>query len=364
MGLKTVRSGYMSTEKLSRIFYILGILFFGIILLYVGISKVLIYFLPFLIAALIAALIEPLVVRVQNWLHIPRAASSFIVLIAVLALAGFIIGYGGYQAIKELIIFSRSVGEYSSSIYNTIMQHVYNLQEYVKGLPPVQASAVQNAINQAMSYLANALQYLVNVIMGIANSIPSLIWGTVVCIVSAFFMSKDKDVILGFIIKQIPKKVIESGGYIKTDLFKTVFGFLRAELIIMTVTFLEVSFGFMLMGYKYPFLIGLAVAIIDILPVLGTGSVLVPWALILMIFYRNFTLAAYILILYGIVFFVRQMLEPRIVGKSIGLHPLVTLMAMYIGSQVMGFAGLILGPVILIAIKTFQKAGLLPKFKE
>lgn len=354
----------LDTEKLSRIFYIFGIVFFGIILLYLGVARLLIYFLPFLIAALIAVLIEPLVIMVQKGLRIPRSVSSFIVLFCVLVIAGIIIGYGGYQAVKELILFSQSVGQYSSSVYNAVMEWIYNLQEDIKALPPVQASAVQNAIDQAVSYLSNFLQYIIDALMGVANFLPALFWGTLVCIVSAFFMSMDKDVILGFIIKQVPARIVESTGYIKTDLFNTVFGFLRAQLIIMTVTFLEISFGFMIMGYSYPFLIGLSVAIVDILPVLGSGSVLIPWSIILMVFYRNFPLAIYILILYGIVVVVRQMLEPRVVGRSIGLHPLVTLMAMYVGTQIMGFIGIILGPVILIAIKTFQKAGIIPKFKE
>ncbi len=354
----------MDTEKLSRTFYILGIIVFSIALIYIGITRFLIYFMPFLIAALIAVLIEPLVKKVQKWLHIPRSFSSFIVFFSVLIIVGMIIGYGGYQAVKELIVLSKSFGGYSGSVYDTIMSWIQQLQKDIKALPPVQAGAVQNIINQLMSYVSSALKYIVKAIMNAANSLPAFIWGTVVCIVATFFFSKDKDSILGFIKKQLPKKFIEGTVFIKTDFINTVFGFLRAELIIMMVTFLEISFGFMLMGYEYPFLIGLAVALVDILPVLGSGTVLVPWAIILMVFYKNFRMAICIIILYAVVSIVRQMMEPRVVGRSIGLHPLVTLMSMYVGSKMLGLVGLILGPVVLIAIKTFQKAGFIPKFKE
>ncbi len=354
----------LDTEKLRRTYYILGIILFGIILMYLGLTKVLIYFLPFIIAALIAIFIEPLVKKVQKWLHIPRSFSSFIVLFGVLIILGAVIGYGGYQAVRELIVFSKSVGQYSGSVYDTIMGWINQIQRDMKALPPIQASAVQNVIDQIMSYFSSALELIVKAVMNIANSLPSLIWGMVVCIVSAFFFSKDKDVILGFIKRQMSPKAIESTKHFKTDLFNTVLGFLSAELIIMMVTFLEISFGFMFMGYDYPFLIGLAVAIVDILPILGSGTVLVPWAIILMAFYRNYRLAVYMLILYAVVSIVRQMLEPRVVGRSIGLHPLATLMSMYVGSQVMGFIGIIVGPIILITIKTLQRAGLIPKFKD
>ncbi|NLN41945.1 MAG: AI-2E family transporter [Clostridiales bacterium] len=139
-------------------------------------------------------------------------------------------------------------------------------------------------------------------------------------------------------------------------------GFIKAQIFLMAITFLELLIGYQILGVEYAFFFALLTAIIDILPVLGTGTVLIPTAIVHFIM-GNIPRALGFLCLYFIIFVIRQILEPRVVGQSLGLHPLVTLMSMYIGLRLIGVPGMFLGPIIVILVKAFYKAGFLPSWK-
>ena len=170
-------------------------------------------------------------------------------------------------------------------------------------------------------------------------------------------MSCDKDLINKFIAKQLPANWNKWLIRIKNDLLSALIGYIKAQLILMVITFIEVSIGLLIIGIDYAILLGLLISIIDVFPILGTGTVLIPWALFSFIS-GNYPLGFSLIILYGIVMLVRQLLEPKIVSGQIGLYPLVTLMSMYIGLQVFGIAGMIMGPIMVLIVRNLQKAGL------
>jgi sporulation integral membrane protein YtvI len=139
-------------------------------------------------------------------------------------------------------------------------------------------------------------------------------------------------------------------------------GFLKAQSIILSVTFIESFIGLTFLGIDYAFTLAIIIAVFDILPVLGTGGIYVPWAVINLIL-GNYRLGVGLLLLYGIIVVVRYMIEPKVVGQQLGIHPLLTLMSMFAGLKLIGVAGLILGPTTVVALKAFQHAGIIPKFK-
>ena len=136
----------------------------------------------------------------------------------------------------------------------------------------------------------------------------------------------------------------------------TVRQVLKAYLLIMAVTFGEISLGLWLLRVDYYLVIGLAVAVLDILPVLGSGSILIPWG-IWTLLGGNLPLGAGILLLYGVVTGVRTVLEPRLVGRGIGLSPLVTLVSMYVGMKLLGGGGLILAPMAVTLALFLDEGG-------
>jgi predicted PurR-regulated permease PerM len=133
--------------------------------------------------------------------------------------------------------------------------------------------------------------------------------------------------------------------------------YIKAYLIILLMTFSELLIGFFILKIPYALTLASVIAIIDILPVLGVGTVLIPWGIVLIILGDSF-LAAGIFILYGIIWVVRQIVEPRIVGKSMGLSPLITLAAMYIGYSSIGYGGLFVFPIAAMILKCLYDIGM------
>ena len=175
-------------------------------------------------------------------------------------------------------------------------------------------------------------------------------------IVSSFFFTIDYYKISDFLIEQFSgerKKIVLN---LKDNVLGTLGKFIRAYAAIISITFLELSFGFFILGIPNAFLFGALIAFIDILPILGTGAVLLPWSIISFIL-GNAKLGFGMLILYIIITAVRQTIEPKIVGQQIGLHPIITLILMFVGAQLMGVLGLLLLPVIATIIKKFNDEG-------
>jgi sporulation integral membrane protein YtvI len=191
---------------------------------------------------------------------------------------------------------------------------------------------------------------LVTGILNTAISIPQAIVFVIVTVLSTYFLSSDRDRIFGFLASQFPESWAAKARSIKKDMFSALFGYIRAQLILMSITFLELYAGFALIGIKHPLILALLISVIDALPILGTGGILAPWAAYSFLT-GNMKMGFSILALYGVVWIVRQLMEPKVLGQQIGVHPLLTLMAMYTGLQLLGIPGLIVGPITMLLLK-------------
>ena len=153
----------------------------------------------------------------------------------------------------------------------------------------------------------------------------------------------------------LPKSWIDKSKKVLGEVFSTIGGYLKVYCKIILITFAELFLAFTIfnmIGFEisYPFVLALIIALVDILPVLGVGTVLNPWALWMLIT-GDYGFALALFITYLIIFVVRQFIEPKLVSKQFGIHPLITLMAMYAGLRIIGLAGLIIGPIILMVLK-------------
>ena len=192
-------------------------------------------------------------------------------------------------------------------------------------------------------------------VTGYATSIPGLIVSVVITVISTFFMAIDFDLILNFLKKLIPsskKELVDTSMHYA----KSMIGiYIKSYALLFSLTFIELTIGFSLLKVPYAVLLALIISIFDLMPILGTGGILLPWALILVVM-GNLKLAAGIAALYVIITAVRQTLEPKIVGAQIGLHPLATLITMLIGLRMFGLVGLIAFPVTLAVITAMNRS--------
>lgn len=341
----------------------LGLVLLGFIIMYFFLSTLLVYTLPFIIAVLIARIIDPIVYVFEKKARLPRGLAVIISLSLFGTIMGIIIMLLGSSIFVELTKLYYRIPDYSKIIYRQVEDALAVIEKTYRSLPPETEEFIKNVINTLLNSISNLLGAFVKMLLGIISRIPGLIIFLIVIFISSFFMSRDKDKIISFIYKQIPPALMEKAKILKGDLIFALIGYIKAQLILMIFSFIISAIGLKIIGIDYAVLIALIIGIVDALPILGTGTVFVPW-IVISLLVANFRLAAYLSILYGIVIATRASLEPKVLSEQIGLYPLVTLMAMYIGLQALGIAGLILGPITVIIIKTLQKMDIIPRWKQ
>lgn len=206
-------------------------------------------------------------------------------------------------------------------------------------------------------------------VWSVVREIPSILIATVISIVASCFMASDYDPLVGFLKNQLKPKNRQALSKSKAILFSTLTKLIKAYGTIMFVTFSEVAIGLYIMKfagiYKSEYILAIAAvtAIVDIVPVLGTGTVIVPWALYSLIT-GKVSFGIGLLILYAIITVLRQFIEPKLVANKLGLPPVLTIAAMYIGTQLFGFIGLFLLPIILIMVKRLNDEGVIHLWKS
>jgi len=311
------------------------------------------YFVPFIIAFVFSSLIEPLVKFIETKLRISRKIGAVFAILVVLGAIFTILGLLIARLVKEIINVYNSLNitfEGIAAFFDNVIEEANNL--FLK-LPVQVSDGINNAINSLSNNLSNFLKPVVDLATGtiqFAISLPQVLIFIVVTILATYFMSSDKHRIGQFLDAQIPSNWLRNTRGVINNLFTALFGWLKAQLILMTVTFSEVLVGFLIIGIENALLLALIIALVDALPILGTGSILLPWAVIDLLT-GNMRQGVSLALLWLIIIFVRQLIEPKVVGQQIGIHPLFTLFGMYLGLQFMGVLGMLLGPIAIVVIK-------------
>lgn len=323
------------------------------------------YFAPFIFALVISMLIEPLVKLFQR-LRLGRGLS---VILAMIIFFGIFISISTF-AISRLVFEIKdlydSLPVYYDEMYNLIEALIQKGTELYMQLTPdatkIIGDLLVNTFDKLKLVLGQMLTQTPSSTLSFISKISGTFFSIIVTLVATFFFSKDKALILGFILRQLTPAWNDKITTLRKDLFSSLAGFLKAQSILLTVTFLESYIGLSILGVKYALIFALIIAFVDILPVLGTGSIYVPTA-ILNLFWGNYKVALYIFVLYIIIITVRYILEPKVVGTQLGIHPVVTLAAIFAGLKILGVSGVILGPTTVVIIKACQHAKILPRFK-
>jgi sporulation integral membrane protein YtvI len=333
-----------------------------IFLLYLTVTYLLPFFAPFVIAIIIAFINEP-VIRLLEKLKVPRKLAAVISLFFTISVLGLIVTLGIIKIYNELLILQNNISDYINGISNQLTELFDKATTYYNTLPKGVTDAISENVKSLTPKLQGIITSLVTYLINTLSSIPKMTVLIIVTLLSTYFISSDRNKIRKFFYKQMPESWSEHFSGIKSDTFTALFGYFRAILILMSITFIEATLGLLVISPKYALIMGLVVAISDAIPVVGTGIVMIPW-----ISYNFITgnmqmaLGLTIIYLFGVI--IRQILEPKIVGSQIGLHPLVTLIAMYLGLELFGIFGMIIGPVSIIILKSLQNAGIIKLWKE
>lgn len=219
-----------------------------------------------------------------------------------------------------------------------------------------------------MSKITSGISSGISGVYGVVKNVPSFLIGLIIGIIAWIFFTKDYDRIVRFIQLQFPKEKKNLLVEIKQVFSKTIMKMVRAYCLIMFITFMELVLGMGIlrlvgiMENNYFVLIAVGIALFDILPVAGSGGILIPWALFSFIM-GNYQQGIGLLVIYVIISVIRQYIEPKIVGDSLGVHPLITLMGLYFGLKFFGFLGMFVVPLTVMTLKAFNDTGRIQLWK-
>lgn len=305
---------------------------------------------PFLVALVIAAMVEPLVRLLNGRLRLQRTLASVLALLMVVAVLAGALGLVAVKLVAEVRDFAARLPQMYADTAAWLEKLLLDLDAQYGFID----DEFVGMVNQAMEGLTSSVAALANrVSKGVwntATSLPRAIVTLIVTVLATFFLVRDRHTLLAAMHRQLPEKVIRRAAAMKKDLFSALFGYVRAMLILMGLTFAELAVGFSILRVDYALLLAFLIAMMDALPVLGTGTFVVPWALYCLLT-GDIRTGVGLLIVFAVVWTVRQLLEPHVVGDQIGVHPLLTLLAMYLGMRFLGVFGMILGPVALIVLR-------------
>lgn len=314
------------------------------------------WFLPFIIGLCFAAVSNKLAARIVGKKHTPhRAIPMIIALLILLLIAG--------AATAVVILLSRQIGAFVQQYLidgNLLSNAQKSLEILLAKLPGEFGDKLVGAADGLISSLAAKIP---SVVGGFVSKTPSFLLTTIVSIIASFFITAEYRKVTEFLKGLVPKRYRYLSDAVSETMRSSVLRFLRAYGLIMCITFVEVSVGLTLFGQKYAIGIAAITAIIDILPVFGLGFVLWPWAAYSFIV-GDYRLAICLLVLYAVVQIVRQFIEPKLVGRSIGMHPLLTLVSMYVGVRVFGAVGLFALPILVLILKNLNDNGTISVFRS
>lgn len=323
---------------------------------------------PFIIGLIIAILINRPVNALERRTRLPRWAAVAIVLslLIVIVIGSFTLFIT--QLVIEIThlialmpVYIQEATDYINKfITQEIITNFYdNLQFYYSSLDESYKAKIGENIGLGLTKIAGAGTYLVNSLLnGLQNfltSLPNAATVLVISLLAAFFISKDFYCFKERISAWLPQLFKARLAIVFSDLKKALFGFIKAQVTLVSITGFIVVIGLIILRVEYAFTIGIITGILDLLPLLGTGFVFVPWIVYLFI-KGNFSLVIGLSILYGVVIIQRQIMEPKIVAENIGLDPLITLISLFVGLKLLGVAGLILGPVTVVILNALINA--------
>ena len=332
-------------------------------ILVLGISLVLLFFLfklaffymPFLIGFIISLLVEPLIRFISKKINLERKKIAIIVLIIIFGLILGILAWGIVTLVTESSNLLQGLNNYIELMYNQIKNYINLIQNDHTKFPKEIVTIIENSTDRIIDFIGNFISNILRQVTQTITQLPTIGIYTFITLLATYFICTDKIYIKDTIEHQLPHKWAKKLSVHIRDIVKELGNYLKAQAILIIISFFIVLIGLYILkilgfNMQYPFLAAIGIGFVDALPILGSGTVMIPWAIIEGLD-GDLNLGIAIIVIYAIILIVRQIIEPKIVSGRIGIHPIFTLIAMYTGFKIIGILGLFLGPIVLIILK-------------
>lgn len=329
--------------------------------------KLIAFSLPFLIGWLIACLASPIVRFIENKLKIHRKAGAAFVISGSIALVVFIIYVIAEILVTQSIEFARTIPDIVSNASSAVNEVGYYLGGLLEKLPVEVRDALNNGVGEASSYLSGLVsrgsEFFMEMASGIIKQIPMALLSTVVCVLSAYFFVSEKDKIAESYKERIPDKIKNTISLIVNGARHAIGGYFVAQIKIEVFVYACLLIGFLLLKVDFAWFVALVIAILDFLPIFGTGTAIVPWAVVESL-NGEYMRAVALIVIWGLSQLLRQFLQPKFVSNQVGLSEFATLFLLYAGFVVGGIIGMILSLPIGIVFVSLNQAGVFEPVKS
>ena len=318
------------------------------------------FFLPFVVGWIISLIAAPFVKFFEEKLKIRRKAGSAFVIVAVIAVVVLVL-YGICARLAEEVTgLMNALPAMWKSAGTDFKEIGDRLSILVNRLPADMQETLSHLAQQANTYAGELVGKLstptIAAVGNFARQLPGILIGIIMCLLSSYFFVAEKSQISTWFGEHMPRSVRERYHMIRDGLMKAVGGYFKAQLKIEVWMYVLLVIGFAILQVDYTLLIALGIAFMDFLPFFGTGTVMVPWAIV-KILSADYKMAIGLLIIWGVGQLARQLIQPKIVGDSVGVPPLPTLFLLFIGYKVGSVLGMILAVPIGLILYTMYKEG-------
>lgn len=317
-----------------------------------------VYTVPFLIAWGIAYLIYPISVELSSKTKLPRKLCSFslvLILLSVMLSLLFLIGNRLLFEAQRLFEHLTENSEEIEGYFKEIFDYFRSLREKLPIISGFKDTEIGESLaNNFYALISSIWQSLIDWFGSVAQdlaadiviALPNVLFVSLITVIACFYFALDVDALHKRIKEALPQRAISKIRAVKENIICGFKNYVKAYLILFVITFFELLAGFLILGIDYSFVLALLIAVVDFLPVFGTGAVLLPWAIVLILMKKYYS-GIGMLVLFAVVTVIRQVIEPKIIGKSMGVHPLLTLAGLYIGFRLFGIGGMILAPIVI-----------------
>ena len=364
-------SGQGNLRTYLKVFVNIGILLVLLLLCIFVVPRIIIYFMPFVIGWIIALIASPPVRFLEKHLKIKRKVGSAVTIIAVIAvviIGGYLLGV---KLVEEIVDFIGDLPLMWEGLQRDFAESAQRLQVASRLLPKSLGDTIKNISENIGEYVGDFVGKLVEkmssptleALSRFAGNIPSIFIGVIMCLLSAYMFVADKEYVPNLLKKVLPLSITERWSLIKRGLYRAVGGYFKAQFKIEVWMYLLLATGFWILRVRYAFLIAIGVALLDLLPFFGTGTILLPWAAIKFLS-GDYMMVIGLLIIWGVGQLARQVIQPKIVGDSVGLAPIPTLVLLFVGYKAAGVIGMIIAVPIGIILLNMYEEGVFDTFLD
>ncbi len=321
------------------------------ILFYIFFAYIFTYVAPFVFGFLISLMLAPVVNFLIKKLKFGVCLSAFFSIILLVFIIGFLGTWLVSSITQQGIAFMENVPIYMDDVNKVTDGIKVKYNNFFNVMPFEVRNAIDMLTLSSNEFIKSALgSGMKEGSKNLFKVVPNFFMSFILCIISTFFFIKDKSLIRTNVAKKLPNAITSTYVVAKEQLIIALAGYFKAEIIIMSIIATITISGLLLIGYPYALFLGLIIAVVDALPIFGSGFIIIPW-LILSLASGNIARAIGLFVIYCTIILTRQTLEPRILGTQLGIHPLIMLMSIYIGFRLFGVFGLILGPIFVVVVK-------------